>query len=71
MTDMKIENRKTNRSASESDKQHKKSFPIETEAFHSPDHTLSRLNSSRQGLTSSRRERRTERSGTDARLVEQ
>ncbi|MCF7098924.1 magnesium-translocating P-type ATPase, partial [Klebsiella variicola] len=31
--------------------QHKKSFAIETEAFNSPDHTLARLNSSRQGLT--------------------
>ena len=51
MTDMKIENRKVNRSASENDKQHKKSFAIETEAFNSPDHTLARLNSSRQGLT--------------------
>ena len=51
MTDMKIENRKINRSASENDKQHKKSFAIETEAFNSPDHTLARLNSSRQGLT--------------------
>ncbi len=51
MTDMKIENRKLNRSASENDKQHKKSFAIETEAFNSPDHTLARLNSSRQGLT--------------------
>ncbi|MET6675696.1 magnesium-translocating P-type ATPase [Citrobacter amalonaticus] len=51
MTDMKIENRKTNRSASENDKQHKKTFPIEMEAFHSPEHTLARLNSSRQGLT--------------------
>ncbi|WP_254891917.1 P-type ATPase, partial [Salmonella enterica] len=51
MTDMKIENRKKNRSASENDKQHKKSFAIETEAFNSPDHTLARLNSSRQGLT--------------------
>lgn len=28
-----------------------KSFAIETEAFNSPDHTLARLNSSRQGLT--------------------
>ena len=51
MTDMKIENRKINRSASENDKQHKKSFAIETEAFNSPNHTLARLNSSRQGLT--------------------
>lgn len=51
MTDMKIENRKKNRSASENDKQHKKSFAIETEAFNSPNHTLARLNSSRQGLT--------------------
>ncbi|MDK6764899.1 hypothetical protein QP380_06440, partial [Klebsiella aerogenes] len=51
MTDMKVENRNTNRSASENDKQHKKSFAIETEAFNSPDHTLARLNSSRQGLT--------------------
>ena len=51
MTDMKIENRKLNRSASENDKQHKKSFPIAIEAFHSPEHTLDRLNSSRQGLT--------------------
>ena len=51
MTDMKIENRKKNRSASENDKQHKKSFAIETEAFNSPDHTLARLNSSRHGLT--------------------
>lgn len=51
MTDMKIENRKVNRSASENDKQHKKSFAIETEAFNSPDHTLARLNSSRQELT--------------------
>ncbi|EBO3245317.1 magnesium-translocating P-type ATPase [Salmonella enterica subsp. enterica serovar Rubislaw] len=51
MTDMKIENRRINRSASENDKQHKKSFAIETEAFNSPDHTLARLNSSRQGLT--------------------
>ncbi|USB43390.1 magnesium-translocating P-type ATPase [Klebsiella africana] len=51
MTDMKIENRKKNRSASENDKQHKKSFAIETEAFNSPKHTLARLNSSRQGLT--------------------
>ncbi|MBM9354306.1 magnesium-translocating P-type ATPase [Salmonella enterica] len=51
MTDLKIENRKKNRSASENDKQHKKSFAIETEAFNSPDHTLARLNSSRQGLT--------------------
>ncbi|PSW81962.1 magnesium-translocating P-type ATPase [Photobacterium damselae] len=51
MTDMKIENRKINRSASENDKQHKKSFAIETEAFNSPDHTLARLNSSRHGLT--------------------
>lgn len=51
MTDMKLENRNTNRSSSENDKQHKKSFAIETEAFNSPDHTLSRLNSSRQGLT--------------------
>ncbi|QRF14890.1 magnesium-translocating P-type ATPase [Klebsiella africana] len=51
MTDMKIENRKKKRSASENDKQHKKSFAIETEAFNSPNHTLARLNSSRQGLT--------------------
>lgn len=51
MTDMKIVNRKINRSASENDKQHKKSFAIETEAFNSPDHTLARLNSSRHGLT--------------------
>lgn len=51
MTDMKVENRNINRSASENDKQHKKSFAIETEAFNSPDHTLARLNSSRQGLT--------------------
>lgn len=51
MTDLKIENRKKSRSASENDKQHKKSFAIETEAFNSPDHTLARLNSSRQGLT--------------------
>ncbi|EPK0739567.1 magnesium-translocating P-type ATPase [Klebsiella aerogenes] len=51
MTDMKVENRNTNRSASENDKQHKKSFAIETEAFNSSDHTLARLNSSRQGLT--------------------
>ncbi len=51
MTDMKIENRKINRSASENDKQHKKSFAIETEAFNSSDHTLARLNSSRHGLT--------------------
>ncbi|GAA3896769.1 magnesium-translocating P-type ATPase [Gibbsiella dentisursi] len=51
MTDMKIEHRKVNRPASENDKQHKKSFAIETEAFNSPDHTLARLNSSRQGLT--------------------
>ncbi|ELI3679349.1 magnesium-translocating P-type ATPase, partial [Klebsiella oxytoca] len=51
MTDMKIENRKISRSASENDKQHKKSFAIETEAFNSPDHTLARLNSSRHGLT--------------------
>ncbi|UAK22231.1 magnesium-translocating P-type ATPase [Kluyvera sp. CRP] len=51
MTDMKIENRKRNRSASENDKQHKKSFAIETEAFNSPDHTLARLNSNRHGLT--------------------
>lgn len=51
MTDMKLENRNANRSASENDKQHKKSFAIETEAFNSPDHTLARLNSSRQGLT--------------------
>ena len=39
MTDMKLENRNANRSASENDKQHKKSFAIETEAFNSPDHT--------------------------------
>ncbi|MBH2846621.1 magnesium-translocating P-type ATPase [Serratia marcescens] len=51
MTDLKIENRKANRVASENDKQNNKSFPIETEAFHSPDHTLARLNSSRQGLS--------------------
>lgn len=51
MTDMKIENRKINRSASENDKQHKKSFAIETEAYNSAEHTLARLNSSRQGLT--------------------
>ncbi|MGX5057019.1 magnesium-translocating P-type ATPase [Enterobacter asburiae] len=51
MTDMKTENRKINRSASENDMQHKKSFAIETEAFNSPDHTLARLNSSRHGLT--------------------
>ncbi|MTH46132.1 magnesium-translocating P-type ATPase [Intestinirhabdus alba] len=51
MTDMKIENRKANRFTSENDRQHKKTFPIETEAFHSPEQTLARLNSSRQGLT--------------------
>ncbi|MEN0616606.1 magnesium-translocating P-type ATPase [Klebsiella indica] len=51
MTDMKIERRKINRNASANDKQHKKSFAIETEAFNSPDHTLARLNSSRLGLT--------------------
>lgn len=51
MTDMKIENRKTNRSASENDKQHKKTFPVEVAAFHTPEHTLARFNSSRQGLT--------------------
>lgn len=51
MTDMKIENRKTTRPASENDKQHKKAFPVEVEAFHSPEHTLARFNSSRQGLT--------------------
>ncbi|EIQ0901765.1 TPA: magnesium-translocating P-type ATPase [Escherichia coli] len=50
MTDMK-ENWKINRSASENDKQYKKSFAIETEAFNTPDHTLARLNSNRQGLT--------------------
>ncbi|EDL1744953.1 magnesium-translocating P-type ATPase [Salmonella enterica subsp. enterica serovar Kentucky] len=51
MTDMNIENRKLNRPASENDKQHKKVFPIEAEAFHSPEETLARLNSHRQGLT--------------------
>lgn len=51
MTDMNIENRKLNRPASENDKQHKKVFPIEAEAFHSPEQTLARLNSHRQGLT--------------------
>lgn len=51
MNNMKIENWKLNWPASENSKQHKKSFPIETEAFHRPDHTLDRLNSSHQGLT--------------------
>lgn len=51
MTGMKIENRKANRLALKNNKQHKKCFPIETEAFHSADKTLARLNSSRQGLT--------------------
>ncbi len=31
--------------------EHKKVFPIEAEAFHSPEETLARLNSHRQGLT--------------------
>ncbi|ALR77790.1 magnesium-translocating P-type ATPase [[Enterobacter] lignolyticus] len=50
MTDMKVENRKLNRLTSENDKQNKKSFPIEAEAFNSPEHTLSRLESDRRGL---------------------
>lgn len=50
MTDMKIENRKLNRLTSENDKQNKKNFPIEAEAFNSPEHTLSRLESDRRGL---------------------
>lgn len=51
MTDMKRKSRKVNRSASENDKQHKHSFPIEKEAFRSPEHTLAQLQSTRQGLT--------------------
>ncbi len=50
MTDMKVENRKLNRLASENDKQNKKRFAIEAEAFNSPEHTLSRLESDRRGL---------------------
>lgn len=51
MTDMKTENRKIRRTASENDKHHKKSFPIEAEAFRSADQTLARLESCHQGLT--------------------
>ena len=47
---MKVENRKLNRLASENDKQNKKRFAIEAEAFNSPEHTLSRLESDRRGL---------------------
>jgi Mg2+-importing ATPase len=50
MTDMKVENRKLNRLASENDKQNKKRFAIEAEAFNSPEHTLARLDSDRRGL---------------------
>ncbi|WP_348250173.1 cation-transporting P-type ATPase, partial [Salmonella enterica] len=42
---------KLNRPASENDKQHKQIFAIEAQAFHSPEETLARLNSHRQGLT--------------------
>lgn len=51
MTDFKKDNRLTNRHASENDKQNKKTFLIETEAFNSPEHTLARLHSCREGLT--------------------
>lgn len=51
MADMKIENRKISRAASDNDKHQRKSFLIETEAYHSADHTLARMNSTRLGLT--------------------
>ena len=42
MTDMKVENRKLNRLASENDKQNKKRFAIEAEAFNSPEALLNK-----------------------------
>ncbi|WP_058911462.1 magnesium-translocating P-type ATPase [Entomohabitans teleogrylli] len=65
MTDMKLEARKYRRGGSESDKRQTKTFPIEKEAFNSPEHTLSRLNSDRQGLTDKEARQRLDEYGSN------